>query len=49
LTAKILDGKAVAAKERQKSAAPAPDYNYRFGRAPGHAGVNVGEEPAAAV
>jgi methylenetetrahydrofolate dehydrogenase (NADP+)/methenyltetrahydrofolate cyclohydrolase len=49
LTAKILDGKAVAAKERQKSAARAADFICRFGRAPGLAVVKVGEDPASAV
>jgi methylenetetrahydrofolate dehydrogenase (NADP+)/methenyltetrahydrofolate cyclohydrolase len=49
LTAKILDGKAVAAKERQKSAARAADFISRFGRAPGLAVVKVGEDPASAV
>jgi hypothetical protein len=39
VTAKILDGKAVAAKERQKSAARAADFVSKFGRGPGHAVV----------
>jgi len=49
MTAKILDGKAVAAKERQKSAARAADFLSRFGRAPGLAVVKVGDDPASAV
>jgi len=49
LTAKILDGKAVAAKERQKSAARAADFVSQHGRAPGLAVVKVGEDPASAV
>ncbi len=49
MTAKILDGKAVAAKERAKSAARAADFFSRFGRPPGLAVVKVGEDPASAV
>jgi methylenetetrahydrofolate dehydrogenase (NADP+)/methenyltetrahydrofolate cyclohydrolase len=49
VTANILDGKAVAASERQKSAARAADFISRFGRAPGLAVVKVGEDPASAV
>jgi methylenetetrahydrofolate dehydrogenase (NADP+)/methenyltetrahydrofolate cyclohydrolase len=49
VTAKILDGKAVAAKERTKSAARAADFISKFGRAPGLAVVKVGEDPASAV
>ena len=49
MTAKILDGKAVAAKERQRSAARAADFISKFGRAPGLAVVKVGEDPASAV
>src|SRR4029079_5947316 len=49
VTAKILDGKAVAAKERQRSAARAADFFSRFGRAPGLAVIKVGEDPASAV
>jgi methylenetetrahydrofolate dehydrogenase (NADP+)/methenyltetrahydrofolate cyclohydrolase len=49
LTAKILDGKAVAAKERQRSAARAADFVSKYGRAPGLAVVKVGEDPASAV
>jgi methylenetetrahydrofolate dehydrogenase (NADP+)/methenyltetrahydrofolate cyclohydrolase len=49
VTAKILDGKAVAAKERAKSAARAADFVSKYGRAPGLAVVKVGEDPASAV
>ena len=49
MTAKILDGKAVAAKERQKSAARAADFVSKYGRPPGLAVVKVGEDPASAV
>jgi len=49
MTAKILDGKAVAARERQKSAARAADFVSKFGRPPGLAVVKVGEDPASAV
>ena len=49
MTAKVLDGKAVAAKQRQKSAARAADFISKFGRAPGLAVVKVGEDPASAV
>src|SRR3982750_1430283 len=49
MTAKILDGKAVAAKERTKSAARAADFISRYGRAPGLAVVKVGEDPASEV
>ncbi len=49
MTAKILDGKAVAAKERAKSAARAADFISKYGRAPGLAVVKVGEDPASAV
>jgi methylenetetrahydrofolate dehydrogenase (NADP+)/methenyltetrahydrofolate cyclohydrolase len=49
LTANILDGKAVSAREREKSAARAADFVSRFGRAPGLAVVKVGDDPASAV
>ncbi len=49
MTAQILDGRNVAAKERQRSAARAADFVSRFGRAPGLAVVKVGEDPASAV
>src|SRR5690348_11789920 len=49
VTANILDGKAVAAKQRQKSAIRAADFQTRYGRKPGLAVVKVGEDPASAV
>jgi methylenetetrahydrofolate dehydrogenase (NADP+)/methenyltetrahydrofolate cyclohydrolase len=49
VTAKILDGKAVAAKERARSAARAADFVSKYGRAPGLAVVKVGDDPASAV
>jgi methylenetetrahydrofolate dehydrogenase (NADP+)/methenyltetrahydrofolate cyclohydrolase len=49
MTAQILDGKAVAAKERARSAARAADFVSKYGRAPGLAVVKVGEDPASAV
>jgi methylenetetrahydrofolate dehydrogenase (NADP+) / methenyltetrahydrofolate cyclohydrolase len=49
MTAQILDGKAVAAKERVRSAARAADFISKYGRAPGLAVVKVGEDPASAV
>jgi len=49
MTAQILDGKAVAAKERARSAARAADFISKYGRAPGLAVVKVGEDPASAV
>jgi methylenetetrahydrofolate dehydrogenase (NADP+)/methenyltetrahydrofolate cyclohydrolase len=49
VTAQILDGKAVAAKERARSAARAADFASAHGRAPGLAVVKVGEDPASAV
>lgn len=49
MTANILDGKAVAAKARQKSATRAAEFKSRFGRAPGLAVVKVGDDPASAV
>jgi len=49
VTARILDGKAVAVKERQRSAARAADFVSKYGRQPGLAVVKVGEDPASAV
>jgi methylenetetrahydrofolate dehydrogenase (NADP+) / methenyltetrahydrofolate cyclohydrolase len=49
VTANILDGKAVAAKQRQASASRATEFAARFGRPPGLAVVKVGEDPASAV
>jgi len=49
MAANILDGKAVSAKQRQKSATRAGEFKAKFGRAPGLAVVKVGEDPASAV
>ncbi len=49
MAAQVLDGKAVAAKQRQKSAARAAGFMAKFGRAPGLAVVKVGDDPASAV
>jgi methylenetetrahydrofolate dehydrogenase (NADP+)/methenyltetrahydrofolate cyclohydrolase len=49
VTANILDGKAVAAKQRQKSATRAAEFAAKYGRPPGLAVVKVGEDPASAV
>src|SRR5581483_1042849 len=49
MTAKVIDGKAVAAQERSKTAARAREFQERFGRAPGLAVVQVGEDPASTV
>ena len=48
-TAVILDGKATAAKERQKTALRAGAFASKFGRQPGLAVVQVGEDPASTV
>jgi methylenetetrahydrofolate dehydrogenase (NADP+)/methenyltetrahydrofolate cyclohydrolase len=45
----ILDGKATAAKERQKTALRAATFAAKFGRKPGLAVVQVGEDPASTV
>jgi len=45
----ILDGKATAAKERQKAAVRAGAFAAKFGRKPGLAVVQVGEDPASTV
>jgi methylenetetrahydrofolate dehydrogenase (NADP+)/methenyltetrahydrofolate cyclohydrolase len=45
----ILDGKAVAAKVRQTVAVRANEFATRFGRRPGLAVVQVGEDPASSV
>ncbi len=47
--ASILDGKATAAIERQKSAQRAAAFAQQFGRKPGLAVVQVGEDPASTV
>jgi methylenetetrahydrofolate dehydrogenase (NADP+) / methenyltetrahydrofolate cyclohydrolase len=45
----ILDGKATAAKERQRTALRAAAFTAKFGRKPGLAVVQVGEDPASSV
>jgi methylenetetrahydrofolate dehydrogenase (NADP+)/methenyltetrahydrofolate cyclohydrolase len=45
----IIDGKAVAAKIRQSVDVQARDYANRFGRRPGLAVVQVGEDPASSI
>src|SRR5580698_585607 len=45
----VLDGKAVAAKVRGEVAARARLFKNEFGRAPGLAVVQVGEDPASTV
>src|SRR5579872_2962984 len=49
MTARILDGKAVAAKVRAEVAQRAKEFAARFGRPPGLAVVQVGEDPASSV
>ena len=47
--ARIIDGKAVAARQRAKTAVRARAFTERFGRRPGLAVVQVGEDPASTV
>jgi methylenetetrahydrofolate dehydrogenase (NADP+)/methenyltetrahydrofolate cyclohydrolase len=47
--AMVIDGKAVAAKVRSEVAARARAYSEKFGRRPGLAVVQVGEDPASTV
>lgn len=47
--ARLIDGKAVAAQVRAEVAARARAFQARFGRAPGLAVVQVGEDPASTV
>ncbi|HUK02246.1 MAG TPA: bifunctional methylenetetrahydrofolate dehydrogenase/methenyltetrahydrofolate cyclohydrolase FolD [Steroidobacteraceae bacterium] len=49
MTAIIIDGKAVAASERVKTTARAKEFAARYGRRPGLAVVQVGEDPASTV
>jgi methylenetetrahydrofolate dehydrogenase (NADP+) / methenyltetrahydrofolate cyclohydrolase len=49
MTAKRIDGRAVAQGIRDRVAAVVPDFERRMGRAPGLATVLVGEDPASAV
>ncbi len=45
----VLDGKATAARQRQKTAVRAAAFASKFGRKPGLAVVQVGEDPASTV
>jgi methylenetetrahydrofolate dehydrogenase (NADP+)/methenyltetrahydrofolate cyclohydrolase len=45
----VLDGKAVAAGERRKAAERAAEFTAKYGRKPGLAVVQVGEDPASTV
>jgi methylenetetrahydrofolate dehydrogenase (NADP+)/methenyltetrahydrofolate cyclohydrolase len=47
--ANIIDGKAVAAKIRQSVGVKAQEFATRFGRRPGLAVVQVGEDPASTI
>ena len=49
MTAKIIDGKSVAADVRARVAASAAEFTKHVGRQPGLATVLVGEDPASAV
>jgi len=49
MTASIIDGKAFAAKLRERVAAAVPAFSAAAGRAPGLAVVLVGEDPASQV
>jgi len=49
VSARIIDGKAIAARVRAEVAREVTAFTERFGRAPGLATVLVGEDPASAV
>jgi methylenetetrahydrofolate dehydrogenase (NADP+)/methenyltetrahydrofolate cyclohydrolase len=49
MAAKIIDGKAVAARLREQVAADAADFAREHGRPPGLATIMVGDDPASAV
>ena len=49
MTAIVIDGKAVAAAERARTSEQARAFRARYGRAPGLAVVQVGEDPASTV
>ena len=49
MTARIIDGRAVAADVRARVATSAAEFTSRTGRQPGLATVLVGEDPASAV
>jgi len=49
MTARLIDGKAIAATVREAVASFVPEFERRIGRPPGLATVLVGEDPASAV
>ncbi|MGY1747776.1 bifunctional methylenetetrahydrofolate dehydrogenase/methenyltetrahydrofolate cyclohydrolase FolD [Modestobacter sp. SYSU DS0511] len=49
MAATLMDGKALAARVRERTAAEVAEFTARTGRAPGLATVLVGEDPASAV
>ena len=49
MAARVIDGKAVAARVRERVAARVPEVAGRLGRAPGLATVLVGDDPASQV
>jgi methylenetetrahydrofolate dehydrogenase (NADP+)/methenyltetrahydrofolate cyclohydrolase len=49
MTARLIDGKAIASKVREAAASHVAAFEQRIGRAPGLATVLVGEDPASAV
>ena len=49
MSARIIDGKAIAARVREEVAVEVQAFSERFGRAPGLATVLVGEDPGSAV
>jgi methylenetetrahydrofolate dehydrogenase (NADP+)/methenyltetrahydrofolate cyclohydrolase len=49
MSAALIDGKAFAARLRQRVAAAVPDFSRTMGRAPGLAVVLVGEDPASQI
>ncbi|HEY8584921.1 MAG TPA: tetrahydrofolate dehydrogenase/cyclohydrolase catalytic domain-containing protein, partial [Capillimicrobium sp.] len=49
MAAKLIDGKAVAARLREQVAQDAAGFEREFGRRPGLATILVGEDPASHV
>ena len=49
MTAIVMDGKAVAAKVRAEVAVRAKEFASKYGRRPGLAVVQVGQDPASSV
>jgi methylenetetrahydrofolate dehydrogenase (NADP+)/methenyltetrahydrofolate cyclohydrolase len=49
MSARLIDGKAFAARLRERVAAAIPDFSRTMGRAPGLAVVLVGEDPASQI